>query len=186
MRAALLALLSVAAASCSVVGIEPKLTDAQHVIADIKFDPSELHIIGGVDRADRRYKPGEPILLSFQVNKPAYVAVLRVLPNGTTTLLLPNRHQGAAPAPADAVQRFPAPGMPFTITADKPGLLLFEFIATTRSGSWLFTRKPAGSADFTELGATTRAVAKDIASSLRRGGGAEAAAAHLAVRVEAP
>ena len=65
-----------------------------------------------------------------------------------------------------------------------PGVVLFEFVATVRSSSWLFSRKPEGSADFAELGATTRALAKDIVTSLQPGPGSATAAAHLTVRVK--
>ncbi len=161
-----------------------QLTDAQQVIADLKTGPSDLTIVGRVEQADRRYRTGEPIALSFEVNKPAYVAVLRVLPNGVTTRLFPNKSQSSAQAAANTAVRVPETGGASTITAGKPGVVLFEFIAAASGESWLFTRKPAGAADFVELGATTRAVAKDIALSLKLGRGADAAASKLTVRIE--
>ena len=49
------------------MGGEPTLTDAQQVIADMKLGPSELRVIGGVERGDRTYRVGEPIGLTAQV-----------------------------------------------------------------------------------------------------------------------
>lgn len=194
MRAArvLLAFWAAAGAACGVIGASEALTDAQQVIADIKIAPAdvkgaeqrpgELTISAAADHADRAYRVGEPIALSVQVNQAAYVAVLRVMPNGATTLLFPNRRQPSAEVPADVPLRLPEPGGPAITAADKPGAELFEFIASTRGNSWLFHRKPQPSADFAEFGTTTREVARDIFRSLR-GAPGSSAAAHLVLRV---
>jgi hypothetical protein len=190
-----------------VIGDGETLTDAQQVIAAMKIgradlkvaalkaDPKaadlkgadppgdDLTIAGAVDHANRSYRVGEPIALSVEVNKAANVAVLRVMPNGATTLVFPNRRQATALVPAGAALHIPEPGAPLKITADKPGVVLFEFIASTRGGSWLFSRKPQGPAEFAELGATTRALARDIVMSLKVGDGSDTAASHLALRV---
>jgi hypothetical protein len=181
-----------------VIGDKETLTDAQEVIAAMKIgasdkkaaDPQDadpqgagLKIVGAVDHADRTYRLGEPIGLSVRVNQAAYAAVLRVMPNGATTLVFPNRWQATARVRADSMQRIPEPGAPIKITADKPGVMLLEFVASTRGDSWLFNRKPEGPADFAELGTTTRALAKDIALSVRAGHGADTAASHLVLRV---
>src|SRR5436309_8022161 len=86
-----LALCAATGAGCGVVGSSVELSDAQQVIADMKLGPSELRVVGGVDHADRSYRVGEPIALSLQVNQDANAAVLRVLPNGATTLIFPNK-----------------------------------------------------------------------------------------------
>ena len=184
-RAAVAALILWAAlgVGCSVLQGD-QLTDAQQVIADLKTGPSDLKVVGRVEQADRRYRTGEPIGLSFEVNKPAYVAVLRVLPNGVTTRLFPNKYQSSAQVAANTTVRVPETGGPLTISVGKPGVVLFEFIAAASGESWLFTRRPTGAADFVELGATTRAVAKDIALSLKLGHGGEAATAKLTARIE--
>ena len=180
---AALGLWAAVGAGCGVLR-DDQLTDAQQVIAELKTGASELKIVGHIEQADRHYRTGEPLALSFEVNKPAYVAVLRVLPNGVTTRLFPNKYQTSAQvAPGTSVQ-VPQPGAPLTISASKPGVVLFEFIATTSGESWLFTRKPTGDADFVELGATTRAVAKDLALSLKLGHGGEAATANVTARIE--
>ena len=200
---AVLALLGAAGAACGVIGDSETLTDAQQVIAAMKIgradpktadpkaaDPKgadppgdDLKITGAVDHADRSYRVGEPIALTVEVNKAAYVAVLRVMPSGATTLVFPNSRQATARVPAGATLHIPEPGAPLRIAADKPGVVLFEFVASTRGGSWLFDRKPKEPAEFAELGATTRALARDIVLSLKVGRGSETAASHLALRV---
>lgn len=68
--------------------------------------------------------------------------------------------------------------------AEKPGVVLFEFIAAKSGDSFLFDKKRAEAGNRTELGATTRALAKEILQSLKPGTGRETAAAHVAVKVE--
>jgi len=162
------------------MGGDLTLTDAQQVIAEMKLGPSELRVIGGVERGDRTYRVGEPIGLTAQVSKDANLAVLRVLPNGTTTLIFPNKEHASAALSANGVVRV-AGG-----AAEKPGTVLFEFIATKSGDSFLFDKKRAEAGNRAELGATTRALVKEILQSLKPGPGRETAAAHLAVRVEAP
>ena len=175
-----------AGTACSALGGGDRLSDAQQVIADMKIGPSGLTITGGVDRADRAYRAGEPITLSAEVNRVAYVAVLRVLPNGATTLVFPNKAQPVAQVAANSPLRIPGPGVATRLSADQPEAVLFEFIASANGGSWLFGRKPQGAADFAELGTTTRALAKDIVDSLKPRSGRDTAAASVIVRVAAP
>jgi hypothetical protein len=180
------------------IGDTETLSDAQQVIAEMKIGTSAekpgdpqggdsqgagLKIVGAVDHADRSYRLGESIAMSVQVNQSAHVAVLRVMPSGATTLIFPNRRQASARVPADRPLSIPEPAAPVKITADKPGVVLLEFIASNRGDSWLFSRKPQDSGDFAELGTTTRALAKDIALSVRAGHGSDSAASHLALRV---
>ncbi len=180
----LLALWAVTGAACGVIGDKERLSDAQEVIADMKIGSSDqpgagLTILGAVDHADRRYRVGEPISVSLEVNRAAYVAVLRVMPNGATTLIFPNRQHPNPQLAANSPLRLAE-----NIAAEKPGVALFEFVASTRGASWLFNRKPEEPADFAELGTTTRTIAKDIVTSLRVGHGADTTASHLALRVE--
>jgi Domain of unknown function (DUF4384) len=157
---------------------ELTLTDAQQVIAGMKLGASELAVIGGVERGNRTYRVGEPIGLTAQVTKDANLAVLRVLPNGTTTLIFPSKEQAEASVSANAVVRLSGGAM------EKPGIVLFEFIAAKSADSFLFDKKRAEAGNRAELGATTRALAKEILQSLKPGPGRETAAAHIAVRVE--
>src|SRR3954449_10691664 len=100
------------------MGGDLALTDAQQVIAEMKLGPSELRVIGGVERGNRTYRVGEPIGVTAQGSKDAHLAVLRVLPNGTTTLIFPNKEQTSAELSANAVLRLPGGA------AEKPGTVL--------------------------------------------------------------
>jgi Domain of unknown function (DUF4384) len=178
---AALALWATAGAGCGGIGGGGfELTDAQQVIANMKLGPSELRVVGGVGRADRTYRIGEPIALTLQVNKDAKAAVLRVLANGTTTLLFPSKEQPAAEVAANAIVRVAGGAL------DKPGIVLFEFVAAGSGDSFLFDQTRAEEGTHAELGTTTRSLAKEIPQSLKPGPGRDTAAAHLAVRVEAP
>ena len=109
-----------AGAACTMVGGGLTLTDAQQVVADMQTAPSELKIVGAVDRADRRYRTGEPIVLSVELSKEAYAAVLRVMPNGATTLLFPSAKRPSGRLAANAPLRLDG------IAADQPGTVMFE------------------------------------------------------------
>jgi hypothetical protein len=159
------------------------LTDAQQVIADTRLNGGDLTIEGSVDRPDTTYDPGQPITLSVKTSKDAYVAVLRVLPSGETAIVFPNRAHRDAAVKANTLLTVPAAGEQVKIAADKPGIVLFEFIASTAGTSWLFHRAPDDGSDFAGLGVTTRDIAKDLVSTLHVGGAAATAAMHLTVRV---
>jgi uncharacterized protein DUF4384 len=162
----------------SMMSDELPLADAQQVIADMKLGPSGLRVIGAVDRGNRSYRVGETITLSAQVTKNAHLAVLRVLSNGTTTQLYPNKEHPASEVAANTSFSMP-------VTTDKPGMVLFEFVAAAAADSFLFDKERA-KAGKSELGATTRALAKEIVMSLKPGAGREVAGAHVAVKIDAP
>ena len=158
-------------------------TDAQNAIADTKFDHGDLTINVSSDRPDTTYDPGQPITLSVQISKNAYVAVLRVLENGDTTIIFPNRAHRDAALAAGTVLTVPGLRDAVKITADKPGIVLFEVVASTDGSSWVFKRAPDNGSDFANLGVTTRNIAKDLLSSLKVGGPADTAGVHLTVRI---
>ncbi|HTQ34988.1 MAG TPA: DUF4384 domain-containing protein [Stellaceae bacterium] len=162
---------------------EDVLSDAQQAIADAKLSHGDLTIAGSVDRPDATYAPGQPITLSAKVDKDAFVAILRVLPGGETTIVCPNRAHRDPSAKTGAVLSVPAPGEQVKIAADKPGVVLFEFIASTTGKSWLFTRAPDDGSDFAYLGVTTREIAKDLVSGLKVGGPAPTASSQVTVRI---
>jgi hypothetical protein len=166
-------------AGCGVVNSDD-LNDAQQVIADMRLGTrdksSDLTIMGSADRDNRHYRVGEHIGLSFQVNKAGSVAVLRVLRNGVTTIVFPSKAQPDAAVAANTVIQITGP-----MTAEKGGAELFEFIVSTQSGSWVFSRKPAEGADFADLGPTTRALARGIGISFQ--GNRDVATSRLVVTV---
>lgn len=159
------------------------LTDAQQQIAHTKLNAGGMTIEGHADRADTSYEAGQPIALTVKVSKDAHVAILSVLPNGSTTLLYPNRKHPKADIAADTVLTVPSADDPVSITANPPGIILFEFIASTAKDSWLFNRAADKDSDFADLGGTTRSTAKYITDSLKVNKGPETAATYLTVRV---
>jgi uncharacterized protein DUF4384 len=159
------------------------LTDAQQVIADTQISHGDLTITGTTDRSDTTYNPGQPISLSVKVNKPAHVAILRVLANGDTAIIFPNRAHPKSDVAASQVLTVPGPGETTKLAVDKPGIVLFELLASTASDSWLFTRAPDKDSDFADLGVTTRAISKDLVNTLKVGKGPETAAAYVTVRI---
>ena len=177
----------VGAAACTVAHRtdmfrEDELTDAQQAIADAKLGAGDLTVEGSVDRPDTTYAPGQPITLSVKTNKDASVAILRVLPSGETVLVFPNRAHRDAGIKANTVLIVPAQGEAVKIAGDKPGTVLFKFIASTAGNAWIFKRAPDEGSDFANLGVTTRNIAKDLTSALKPGNGA-AAASQVTVRI---
>jgi hypothetical protein len=160
------------------------LTDAQQVIADTKINAGAMTIEAGVDRPDKSYDAGQPIAVSVRVSKDAHVAILRVLANGSTVILFPNRKQPKSDIKANTVLTVPGPGDPVTIVVDKAGVVLLEFVASTNGESWLFKRAPSEGSDFADLGATTHALAKYITDSLKVNKGPETVATYLKIRID--
>ena len=167
------------------VGIVRKdvLSNAQQVIADTKINAGTMTIEARADRADTTYDLDQPIALSVKVSKNAHVAILSVLPNGSTTLLFPNRKHPKADIAADTVLTVPSPDDPVSIKASPAGVVLFEFVASTSGESWLFHRAVDKDSDFVDLGGTTRSTAKYMIGSLKVNKGPETAATYLTVRV---
>jgi len=159
------------------------LTDAQEAIASAELSHGDLTVAGSVDRPDTTYEPGQPITLRVQTNKSAYVAIFRVLANGETTLVFPNRGHRKAALAGNSPLTVPAADDAVKIAADKPGIVLFAFIASTTGTAWPFTRAPDDGSDFADLGGTTRNIAKDLLGALQGGGAHETAATYLTVRI---
>lgn len=160
-----------------------ELTDAQQVIADAAINHGEMTIVTAADRRDTTYDPGQPITLSVRISKKAYVAILRVTANGDTTIVFPNRGRRNAAVPANTVLTVPAPDDAVKITADKPGVVLFEFVASTTGDAWPFTHPPDDGSDFADLGGSTRNIAKGLVDGLKIGAGRDTAASYLTVRI---
>jgi hypothetical protein len=178
----LVAAAAIALVACGVIGRDA-LTDAQQAIADLRLAGSNLSVQVALAGDRDAARVGGPLALSLQVSQPAYVAVLRVMPSGATTLVFPNRQQPVAKLAANSPMRVPAAGTSRSIMPDKPGVALFEVIASSEGSSWLFHRQPADGAEFAELGSSTRAIARLVVASLRGGHGSETAATQLIVRV---
>jgi hypothetical protein len=173
---------TLAMSGCALLGGKPSLSDAQQVFERLKLPgtgaPSGVTIAGAVDRPDARYRSGEPIVLSVVVDKAASVAVLRVLRSGRTAMVFPDRSRPDAKVAAHSALRV-------QVTADQRGAELFELIgATDMPTAWPFTKKPAASASYVELGSTTRALATDLLTTFRGAKPGTVAASTVVVRVD--
>lgn len=187
-RLLLAAAIAASAAGCTVayktdVLRKDVLTDAQQVVADTKINHGDMTIEASVDRADTTYDPGQPIVLSLKTSKNAYVTILRVLANGDTTIVFPNRGRRNAAVAANTVLTVPGPDDAVKIAAGKPGIELYEFVASTTSDSWPFKRAPDDGSDFADLGPTTRNIAKELVDALKIGPTHDTAARYLTIRV---
>ncbi len=137
--------------------------------------PIDLTVTGRFDRPDGGYKTGDPIGLTVTTNKPASIAVLRVMHSGDTTIVFPNRNQPDARSGNGAAH--------VTVPAGPEGTELFEFIAATDGTAWVFTKKPAGSADYVDLGGATRAIVTDLETTFRHAERGTVAVSHAAIKV---
>lgn len=187
-RLLLAAAIAVSAAGCTVayktdVLRKDVLTDAQQVVADTKINHGDMTIEASVDRADTTYDPGQPIVLSVKTSKNAYVAILRVTANGDTTIVFPNRGRRNAAISANAALTVPGPDDAVKIVAGKPGIELYEFVASTTGDAWPFKRPPDDGSDFADLGTTTRNIAKELVDALKIGPTHDTAARYLTIRV---
>jgi Domain of unknown function (DUF4384) len=169
--------LALALAGCG-TGVGRELNDAQAVIADLKLSkapkPDGLVVAGTADRS--AYRAGEPITLSVTANRAASLSVLRVLRNGVTTIIFPNRAQ---PDPR-VTSNTP---VTLRVTAADKGTELYEFIAAADGSAWPFTKKPPPGAEYVDLGSTTRALASDLETTFKPAPPGTVALAHLALHV---
>jgi hypothetical protein len=170
---------ALALAGCAVVRQGPSLNDAQMAMTLLKFTnsglPADLSVTARLDRPDGDTKPGDPIALTVTTNKPAWVAVLRVMHSGDTTIIFPNRNQPDAHAANEVVH--------VTVPAGPEGTEFFEFIAATDGTAWVFTKKPATLSDYADLGGTTRAIVTDLQTAFRHAERGTVAVSHQAIKI---
>ncbi len=117
---------------------ERVLTVQQTAIQAVQAPPpgsavNPLRVVAWVDHADNTYAQGERVRLFVQTNKDAYVTVLNVGPDGSTTVLFPNRYQTNNRIPANTVTEVPDPASQAQIgVSGTTGAELIKVIATGR------------------------------------------------------
>jgi hypothetical protein len=170
---------ALALAGCAVVHRGPSLNDAQEVMTLLKFTsnglPTDLSVTGRFDRPDGDYKTGDPIVLTVTTNKPASIAVLRVMRSGDTQIIFPNRNQPDAHANG---------AVNVTVPAGPEGTELFEFIAAIDGTEWIFTKKPPALSDYVDLGGTTRAIFTDLETTFRHAERGTVAVSNKVIKIE--
>ena len=92
-----------------------------------------LRVVAWVDHQDNTYAQDEQVRLFVQTNKDAYVTVLNVGPDGSTTVLFPNRFQSDNRVRANARAEVPDPasGARIAVSGTTGGELI-KVIASTR------------------------------------------------------
>ena len=114
------------------------LTVEQTAIQAVQAPPpasaaNPLDVVAWVDHATNTYAQGEQVRLFVQTNKDAYVTVLNVGPDGSTTVLFPNRFQADNRVRANTVMEVPDPASRARIAVSgTTGAELLKVIATSR------------------------------------------------------
>ena len=114
------------------------LTVEQTAIQAVQAPPAAsasnpLDVVAWVDHATNTYAQGEQVRVFVQTNKDAYVTVLNVGPDGSTTVLFPNRYQADNRVRANTVTEVPDPASGARIAVSgTTGAELIKVVATTR------------------------------------------------------
>ena len=117
---------------------ERVLTVEQTAIQAVQAPPAvsasnPLDVVAWVDHATNTYAQGEQVRVFVQTNKDAYVTVLNVGPDGSTTVLFPNRYQTDNRVRANTVTEVPDPASRARIAVSgTTGAELIKVVATTR------------------------------------------------------
>ena len=117
---------------------ERVLTVEQTAIQAVQAPPAAsasnpLDVVAWVDHATNTYAQGEQVRVFVQTNKDAYVTVLNVGPDGSTTVLFPNRYQADNRVRANTVTEVPDPASRARIAVSgTTGAELIKVVATTR------------------------------------------------------
>ena len=136
---AVLALTAVlAAGNAALAQDERVLTVEQTAIQAVQAPPpasaaNPLDVVAWVDHATNTYAQGEQVRVFVQTNKDAYVTVLNVGPDGSTTVLFPNQYQTDNRVRANTVTEVPDPASRARIAVSgTTGAELLKVVATSR------------------------------------------------------
>ena len=137
-RALMLAATLVVAVAGGALAQDARNLTVEQVAFDVVQAPAgspttnPLHVTAWVDHPDNTYADGERVRLFVQTNKDAYVTVLNVDPDGTTTMLFPNRGADNR-VRANTVTEIPDPASEASVTVTgTTGAELIKVIASTR------------------------------------------------------
>ena len=134
---AVAAVLGIGSAAGALAQDNRVLTVEQTAIQAVQAPPAlaanPLGVVAWVDHRDNTYATGERVRLFVQTNKDAWVTVLNVGPDGSTTVLFPNQFQGDNLVRANAVTEVPDAAAQARITvAGASGAELIKVIASSR------------------------------------------------------
>ncbi len=116
---------------------ERLLTVEQTAVQAVQAPPpasaaNPLDVVAWVDHANNTYAQGEQVRVFVQTNKDAWVTVLNVGPDGSTTMLFPNRYQADNRVRANTVTEVPDPASRARIAVSgTTGAELIKVVATS-------------------------------------------------------
>ena len=147
----------------------------QMPMLDIKPEPvaaatsgTKLNVKASVDRSDRVYRHGDPVVLMVETSEDAYVWVYDTGTSGKVHQIFPNQHHEKNFVRANAPVRIPAEGASYQFVANHPkGAELITVIAS-KDASPVDVEAAGAAGPFLALRGTARSVAKDISVSLKK------------------
>ena len=123
-----------------------------------------LDVVAWVDHATNTYAQGEQVRVFVQTNKDAYVTVLNVGPDGSTTVLFPNRYQADNRVRANTVTEVPDPASRARIAVSgMTGAELIKVIATSHPTPLFRTAELAEAGVFSTIRQRTQETARNLA-----------------------
>ncbi|MCY4129617.1 MAG: DUF4384 domain-containing protein [Gammaproteobacteria bacterium] len=132
---------------------------------------SRLSVSASVDRANRKYKHGDNVVLTVKPTEDAYIWVFDTGTSGKVHQIFPNRYAKNNFVKANAVLRIPGNGAKYMLTASRPkGAELITVIASKTNASLTAEMMPKsnGGSPFLALNGTAQSVAKDLSITLRK------------------
>jgi hypothetical protein len=178
-RALMLAATLVVAVAGGALAQDARNLTVEQVAFDVVQAPAgspttnPLHVTAWVDHPDNTYADGERVRLFVQTNKDAYVTVLNVDPDGTTTMLFPNRGADNR-VRANTVTEIPDPASEASVTVTgTTGAELIKVIASTRPVALFDAAQLASAGSFQTLRTRGEETARNLAVVMESQGSAE-------------
>ena len=132
---------------------------------------ADLSVRASVDRANRKYKHGDNVVLTVKPSADAYIWVFDTGTSGKVHQIFPNRYAKNNLVKANAALRIPGRGAKYMLTASHPkGAELLTVIASKTNASLTADMIPKnnGGSPFVALRGTAQSVAKDLSITLRK------------------
>lgn len=136
-------------------------------LQDIDNPNAAFTIQLSVDRENRTYKAGEPVVFSFKANKDSRLTLFNVATSGKVHILFPNEHHKDNLVKAGQTYQVPPQGAKFRFTAQGPaGQDVVKAIATLDQVALLpdGTAKPSGGVQ--EVKTSSKDVAIEVVQAL--------------------
>ncbi len=132
---------------------------------------SGLSVNASVDRANRKYKHGDNVVLTVKPSEDAYIWVFDTGTSGKVHQIFPNRYAKKNFVKANAALRIPGKGSKYMLTASRPkGAELLTVIASKTNAPLTpaMVNKKNSAGPFLALNGSAQSVAKDLSITLRK------------------